>query len=76
MHRPPGWTEEDCSDVHAFTGADESKQPVVITAWRPTPAELVKINLGEPIYLTIYGMGMPPVALSTDNPWRTPDHEE
>ena len=30
MVRPQGWTEEECSDIHAFVG-----DGWVITAWRP-----------------------------------------
>jgi len=43
MTATPG--EEDCCrDVHAFRSRD-----AIITCWRPTPEELVKLNLGEPV---------------------------
>ena len=50
MVRPKGWTEEECSDIHAFVG-----DGWVNTAWRPTPTELMKLNLGEPVYLMLKG---------------------
>lgn len=71
MHRPESMTDEECADLKVF--ADGSQ---VISAWRPTPNELVKINLGEPIFLFIMGPTMPPVWLSVDNPFSTPDKEQ
>lgn len=44
----------DCSDIHAYS---DGKQ--FITAWKPTPEELVKINLGEPVWLYTIGAAMP-----------------
>jgi hypothetical protein len=37
--------------------------PAMITAWFPTPDELVAINAGAPIHLTVVGTGHPPVML-------------
>jgi hypothetical protein len=54
-----------CCDVHAY--ADEN---YCITAWRPTMQELIRLNLGEPLYLGIAMSGnMPPVFLTVDNPF-------
>ena len=64
MVRPQGWTEEECSDIHAFKGSGW-----VITAWLPTPAELVKLNLGEPVYLMIKGETMQPANVTADSPF-------
>ncbi len=41
MTRPADMTAEECFDIHAFRDGTQ-----VVTAWRPTPAELVKINMG------------------------------
>ena len=38
------------------------------SAWYPTPDELALLNAGEPVALTIWGAGMPPVALWVDKP--------
>ena len=32
-----------------------------ISAWMPTPDELVRLNAGEPVYLSVWGNGHPPV---------------
>ena len=42
MRRPPGWTEEQCCDVHSYVGPAPGFDHVVITAWRPSPEELVR----------------------------------
>lgn len=68
MKAPPGMPE--CSDVQAYRDKDHC-----VTAWRPTPEELVKINLGEPIYLVCHGGEMPPVSLIVDDPFENPQQE-
>jgi hypothetical protein len=61
---------DNCCDVHAAIGQYENGQPYIITAWRPTPEELVKINLGEPVWLHIVSHRMPPVSVTMDNPFQ------
>lgn len=68
MKAPKGMPE--CCDVHACRTTCNGA-PVVVTAWRPTPEELVKINLGEPVFLLCWGQSMPPVAVTADNPFDT-----
>lgn len=60
MQKPANMTAEECCDLHVQRTDDNR----VISAWRPTPEELVKINMGENIYLHICGPTMPPVALT------------
>lgn len=67
MKAPAGM--DNCSDVHAWKGRTSDGQPVTITAWTPTAEERVKLAMGEPLYLWIYGDGMPPVALSAADPF-------
>lgn len=76
--KPENWTDEQCASIHGFVGeipgfkgnyADHRRTPVCVTAWRPTPDELVKLNLGEPVFLSIVGERQPPVILGVDNPW-------
>lgn len=62
--RAPKGMEDECSDIHAYRDGT-----YVLTAWRPPPEELVKINLGEPVYLTVVGKTMPPVAVSANRPF-------
>lgn len=36
---------------------------VMVTAWEPTPDELERIKVGATVYLTVMGIGHPPVSL-------------
>lgn len=36
-------------------------EPVMLTAWEPTPAELARLNKGAPVYLWVMGIAHPPV---------------
>jgi len=51
----------------SVTGPDT---PCMVTAWFPTPDELVAINAGAPIHLRVVGIGHPPVMLGVGE---TPD---
>lgn len=64
LTRPPTMTPDQCFDIHAYANGQH-----VVTAWRPTPEELVKINLGEPVWLIIWGRTMPPVCVTADRPF-------
>jgi hypothetical protein len=66
MLAPAGMT--NCSDVHACKTTSEGR-PVVVTAWRPSPEELVKINLGEPVWLILWGQAMQPASVTANNPF-------
>jgi hypothetical protein len=37
------------------------------SAWKPTPEELTALNAGNPVILSVYGRGHPPVRLSVEN---------
>lgn len=64
MRRPACMTEEQCADVQAFVDGQQ-----VITCWKPTETERVKIALGEPVWLVIWGrMVMPPALVTADKP--------
>lgn len=45
----------------AVTGPDT---PVMVTAWIPSPDEIVKLMAGAPIYLSLVGIAHPPVRIS------------
>ena len=59
---------DNCVDVHACKTTSEGR-PVIVTAWRPSNEELVKINLGEPVYLVVWGEAMQPACVTVDNPF-------
>ncbi len=41
--------------------------PQMVTSWQPTPDEIERIVRGAPIYLTVLGIGHPPVCLDVGN---------
>lgn len=61
---PAGMPDDQCSTIHVCKTGE-----YIITAWKPTPEELVKLNLGEPVWLYVMGQCMPPVCLVVDNPF-------
>ena len=65
MRRPAAMTADECADLPAFR---DGKQ--VITAWRPSADELVKINQGAPIWLILIGCSMQPALVTADNPFQ------
>ncbi len=65
---PDGMTEEECATIHAQVALEPGGYMTVTTAWTPTPAELVKLNLGVPVYLTLITDGLPPMRLTVGHP--------
>jgi hypothetical protein len=61
---------EECADLKVFKGTDSLETPVIISCWKPSPEERVKLCAGEPVWLTITGEGMPPVSLSANSPFQ------
>jgi hypothetical protein len=62
--KPPDWDDESghCATLavkHAIVGGHH----VLISAWEPTPEELVKLNAGETIKLMIYSKSHPVVSI-------------
>ena len=50
------------------TTVDGPQTPCMVTAWEPTPAELVRLNQGACVYLTVLGTQHPPVLLEVGEP--------
>jgi hypothetical protein len=65
----PGF--EGTLDLPVYMGNIQgTNQPVIISAWQPSEQDLENLKAGKPIYLWIYGQGMPVVALDTTNPFQ------
>lgn len=66
---PPDLNENQCNNMHAHVGIVErgsvDGSVFVVTAWKPSPLDLEKLNKGAMVYLTCLG-GLPPHFLSTD----------
>lgn len=67
---PPGWKPERhgrCAHL-AIIDAQLDGQPVMQSLWEPTPQELASLNAGGFVLLTVWGIGHPPVSLTTHLP--------
>lgn len=66
---PPDLDESQCRTIFAFrgpvaTGSCEGAE-MVVTAWKPDANDLVRLNAGEPLFLTVFG-GLPPHMVTTN----------
>jgi hypothetical protein len=66
---PPGFSEEQVATVRAhrttLRGGSCDGAEVVVTAWRPSDAERLRLAAGAPVFLTFMGGGLPPHAVTT-----------
>ena len=63
LGKPVSMTDEQCGSL-AILDMQHDGQPVMVSAWHPTPDEVRRMAAGEPVYLWVYGTAHPPVALS------------
>lgn len=71
MEPPDGVSCDEVMPISAFMGENASGQRVTITCWKITKEELEELHRnGGRVWLTILGLGMPPVTLTTENPFR------
>tara|TARA_R110000744_G_scaffold104945_5_gene200773 strand:- start:8013 stop:8267 length:255 start_codon:yes stop_codon:yes gene_type:complete len=66
---PKDKTEEQVATLHAWKGEDAEGTPMVIECWQPSPEEILDILDGKPVWITIMGTGVPPLAVDTVNPF-------
>lgn len=71
--KPNGFTDEQCGDLPTFMGTGPDGVAVIISCWALTKEDIEAINQNGVIYLTIVGIGMPPVSLGTENPFKYKD---
>lgn len=70
---PANWNHERDGLCHTLEICD--RDGWMISAWQPTPAELKRINEGQPIFLWIQGVAHPVVSLSVGSePVKTPEN--
>lgn len=67
--KPQSMTDEQCGDLPVCKTRDSSGFPVIVSCWRFNKEDLEEIQRTGVIYLTITGVGMPPVSLQTENPF-------
>ncbi len=70
--KPEDWKDEDCYGLPVNQGyylnSAGDKVPCLISCWELSTEELTEIQKTGRIYLSITGLGMPPVSLQVDNP--------
>jgi hypothetical protein len=60
---PDGWDTEKnggCSSL-AIADIQQGDNNVMVSAWKPTPAEIAALLRGESVYLYVWGTNHPPV---------------
>jgi len=66
---PPDLHESQVMPIRAYSGMVRGGSldgcNIVVTAWKPTPAELKALNMGQPLFLSCIG-GLPPHFPSVD----------
>lgn len=68
---PRGLGEDDVTSLRVWRGSYEDSQPVVISCWKPTRAELDEIERTGRVWLHIWGATMPPALVSGFEPeWK------
>lgn len=72
--KPENMTDEQCMDLPCWKGLtviDEkgTKVPAIMSCWKFSKEDLENIKRTGVIWLSITGMGMPPVSLFTENPF-------
>lgn len=82
---PPG-QEDEIQPLPAAIGPHHSGMPMIVSRWRPTPAERAAIAAGGDVFLHVFSRVMVPVLVTTDQPiWAgdgkrlvilTPDHPD
>lgn len=62
---PPDWTPETSGRCVGLPIRDEMNgdMPCMVSAWEPTPQEIAMIAAGAKVYLSVIGIGHPPVRL-------------
>jgi hypothetical protein len=67
--KPEGWTDEECLPAPVFVGEYSNNNPCIISCWQLTDNELKQIAATGVVWLGVVGTQMPPISLSTQNPF-------
>ncbi len=67
LGKPKDWDEshpdQRCGALAVLDIPPGQGGPAMVSAWFPTPDEVERLRQGQPVYLSIFGTGHPPVAL-------------
>lgn len=65
----------ECHPLEVTAAADETGHPVRTSAWEPSAEELEALQAGARVWVTTWGAGLPPVAVTVGDrpPYLPPD---
>lgn len=68
--RPADMTDDQCGSLKVWQGHEQSTGfPLIISKWKLSAEDLKRVNETGEVWLSIYGSGMPPVSIFTENPF-------
>ncbi len=70
LSKPDVMTDDECSPLCVWAGADANALPVFISCWKPTQEELDEINRTGRVWAIVHGAAMQPILLSGVSPFR------
>lgn len=71
LGKPEGMTDEQCPPLSVLRVMSSDSIPLVISCWKLTKEEVEELLKTGRLWLIIYGMTMPPVALTVNKPWKS-----
>lgn len=54
---------ENCQDLRVRIAKDAQDNMTITSAWYPSPDEVRALAAGQPVWVTVWGNGLPPMAL-------------
>lgn len=62
LQPPAGWNSVEAGECDVLEIREDGK--LMSSAWYPSPEEIAAIVAGQPVILTVYGNGHPPVSVN------------
>ena len=69
LKKPSSMADEDCMDLPVHAGKYPDGSPCIISCWKLNKEDLEEIQKTGVVWLSVFGYGMPPVSLFTENPF-------
>lgn len=70
LSRPRDLTAEQCDPLSVWRGRLEDGTPAVVSCWKLTADDLRRLAETGRVWLVVMGHRMPPVALTSESPFR------
>lgn len=66
MHKPESMTDEECGSMPAYVELDILYRPIkYLVAWQPNREDLIELNKGKPVFISMSTGALPPHQLFT-----------